>query len=536
MRDLETFYGPNAGYVQELYERYLQNPANVDPQTRAVFDPWSQDHEAPLVEETGRTDGHVPFQVSDVVAASALTHAIRERGHLGAHLDPLGTESLGDPALLPETHGITNEDLALLPPTIVGGHAAEGAYDALEAINNLRAMYSGTISYEFDQVKSTVERYWLRDAVGLHLYQEPQSPAASRKLLQRLTQVEVFERYLHQAFPGQKRFSLEGTDALVPMLDELIEGAIESETREVIIGMAHRGRLNVLAHVLGKPYKDILSEFSHSRHEEGVPLTDTFGFGWTGDVKYHLGFEHILGEDASVGLKVILATNPSHMEFVNPVIEGMARASQEMRKAPGEPMLDVDVALPVLIHGDAAFPGEGVVAETLNLWRLPGYWVGGTIHIIINNQLGFTTGPEEARIITQEEADKMVKDAFAVLEEARREADSGLHLADDESNGYEENGKQDEQERPPAVSAEQLARFNTELLTWPEGFTPNTKLARLLQRRATTLSPEGGIDWGQAEELAFASILTDGTPIRLTGQDVERGTFSHRHAVLHDQH
>jgi len=628
MRDLETFYGPNAGYVQELYERYLQNPANVDPQTRAVFDSWSQDHEAPLVEETGRTDGHVPFQVSDVVAASALTHAIRERGHLGAHLDPLGTESLGDPALLPETHGITNEDLALLPPTIVGGHAAEGAYDALEAINNLRAMYSGTISYEFDQVKSPVERYWLRDAVGLHLYQEPQSPAASRKLLQRLTQVEVFERYLHQAFPGQKRFSLEGTDALVPMLDELIEGAIESETREVIIGMAHRGRLNVLAHVLGKPYKDILSEFSHSRHEEGVPLTDTFGFGWTGDVKYHLGFEHILGEDASVGLKVILAPNPSHLEFVNPVIEGMARASQEMRKAPGEPMLDVDVALPVLIHGDAAFPGEGVVAETLNLWRLPGYWVGGTIHIIINNQLGFTTGPEEARsthfasdlakgfgipiihvnaddpdacltairlayafrdqfhkdilidlvgyrrwghnegdepaftqphmyetirshptvrelyarhleeagIITQEEADKMVKDAFAVLEEARREADSGLHLTDDESNGYEGNGKNEDQERPPAVSAEQLARFNTELLTWPEGLTPNAKLARLLQRRATTLGPEGGIDWGQAEALAFASILTDGTPIRLTGQDVERGTFSHRHAVLHDQH
>jgi len=438
----------------------------------------------------------------------------------------------------------------------------------------------------------------------------------------------VFERYLHQAFPGQKRFSLEGTDALVPMLDELIEGAIESETREVIIGMAHRGRLNVLAHVLGKPYKDILSEFSHSRHEEGVPLTDTFGFGWTGDVKYHLGFEHILGEDASVGLKVILAPNPSHLEFVNPVIEGMARASQEMRKVPGEPLLDVDVALPVLIHGDAAFPGEGVVAETLNLWRLPGYWVGGTIHIIINNQLGFTTGPEEARsthfasdlakgfgipiihvnaddpdacltairlayafrdqfhkdilidlvgyrrwghnegdepaftqphmyetirshptvrelyarrleeagIITQEEADKMVKDAFAVLEEARREADSGLHLADDESNGYEGNGKQEEQERPPAVSAEQLARFNTELLTWPEGFTPNAKLARLLQRRATTLGPEGGIDWGQAEALAFASILTDGTPIRLTGQDVERGTFSHRHAVLHDQH
>src|SRR5216683_2093067 len=144
MRDLETFYGPNAGYVQELYERYLQNPANVDPQTRAVFDSWSQDHEASLVEETGEMDGHVPFQVSDVVAASALAHSIRERGHLGAHLDPLGTQPLGDPALLAETHGITNEALALLPPTVVGGHAAEGAGNALEAVNNLRGMYSGT--------------------------------------------------------------------------------------------------------------------------------------------------------------------------------------------------------------------------------------------------------------------------------------------------------------------------------------------------------------------------------------------------------
>src|SRR5713226_4431512 len=626
MRDLETFYGPNAGYVQELYERYLQNPANVDPQTRAVFDSWSQDHEAPLVEETGRTDGYVPFQVSDVVAASALTHAVRERGHLGAHLDPLGTEPLGDPALLPETHGITNEDLALLPPSIVGGHAAEGAHDALEAINNLRAMYSGTISYEFDQVKSPVERYWLRDAVGLHLYQEPQSPAASRKLLQRLTQVEVFERYLHQAFPGQKRFSLEGTDVLVPMLDEIIHGAVESGSNEVIIGMAHRGRLNVLAHVFEKPYAAILAEFAHQKHEEGVPLTDTFGFGYTGDVKYHLGAEHLLGEGAAINLKVILSPNPSHLEFVNPVIEGMARASQEISNTHGVSEQEVDCAVPVLIHGDAAFPGEGIVAETLNLWRLRGYWVGGTIHIIVNNQLGFTTEPEDSRsthfasdlakgfeipiihvnaddpdaaltavrlayayrdechkdilidlvgyrrwghnegdepaftqpqmyeiirkhptvrqlyaqhldregIISPEEADAMVKDAFAVLEQAKREADNGLPAVEqDESNGL--NGHYEESDAPPAVTAEELTAYNNELLTWPEGFSPNSKLARLLQRRATTLGPEGGIDWGQAESLAFSSILADGTPIRLTGQDTERGTFSHRHAVLHDE-
>src|SRR6266705_3932698 len=561
MNDLQTFYGPNAGYVLELYERYQRDPSSVDPATRAVFDGWSPE---PLTRKQVTTSEEETFQVSHIMAASSLAHAIRERGHLGAHLDPLGSAPLGDPALLKETHGISDEDLAQLPPGVIGGHAAEGVNNALEAITALSAMYSGTISYEFDQVKSPVERRWLRDAVGLNLYRVTPSPGVSRKLLRRLTQVEAFERYLHQTYPGQKRFSLEGTDVLVPMLDEIISGAVESGTGKVIIGMAHRGRLNVLAHVLEKPYQAILAEFGHPKREEGVPLTDSFGFGWTGDVKYHLGAEHILGEGHSIELKIILSPNPSHLEFVNPVVEGMTRALQETRNKPGDPEQDVDRALPVLIHGDAAFPGDGVVAETLNLWRLPGYWVGGTIHIIINNQLGFTTGPEEARsthfasdlakgfgipiihvnaddpdacliairltyafrdqfhkdilidlvgyrrwghnegdepaftqphmyetirshptvrelyarrleeagIITQEEADKMAKDAFAELEEARREADSGLHLADDESNGYEGNGEQGEQERPPAVSADQLARFNTELLTWPEGFTP----------------------------------------------------------------
>ncbi|GAC1382935.1 MAG: 2-oxoglutarate dehydrogenase E1 component [Ktedonobacteraceae bacterium] len=629
MRDLETFYGPNAGYVLDLYERYQQNPASVDAVSRAIFDRWSQDEQVSTPEAEEKTNGNVPFKVSDVVAASSLAFGIRRRGHLGAHLDPLGTEPLGDPALLPETYGITDEALSLLPPEVVGGHAVESTSNALEAINRLRAMYSGTISYEFDQVKSPIERSWLRDAVGLHLYQESEGgPTASRKLLRRLTQVEVFERYLHQTFPGQKRFSLEGTDALVPMLDELIGGAIESGTHEVIIGMAHRGRLNVLAHVLGKEYRAILAEFSHAKHEEGVPLTDSFGFGWTGDVKYHLGAEHIFGEGASVGLKVVLAPNPSHLEFVNPVIEGMARASQEAYNVPGKTLQDVDTTLPVLIHGDAAFPGEGVVAETLNLWHLHGYWVGGTVHIIVNNQLGFTTQPEDSRsthfasdlakgfeipiihvnaddpdacltairmahayrdqfrkdvlvdlvgyrrwghnegdepsftqpamydivrshptvrelyarhleqlgIVTTEEADAMVKEAFAVLEQAKREADSGLYTEDEKGNGLNGNEHTDDIGKAPAVAAEQLTKFNTEMLTWPQGFTPNAKLARLLQRRATTLGDEGGIDWGQAEALAFASILAEGTAIRLTGQDVERGTFSHRHAVLHDVH
>ncbi len=634
MNDLDTFYGPNAGYVLDLYERYKQNPAAVDDATRAIFATWSP--ELPIEHvSNGRGNGSTAvstarpaeaaaMDVRRIVAASAFAHALRERGHLGAHLDPLGSEPLGDPALLPETHGLRESDLALLPPTIVGGHAAEGASNALEAINALRAMYSGTISYEFDQVKRSEERLWLRDAVGLQLYMQTPGAADARKLLKRLTQVEAFERYLHQTFVGQKRFSIEGTDMLVPMLDEIISGAMDSETREVIVGMAHRGRLNVLTHVLGKPYAAILSEFAHAKHEEGSPLTENFGLGWTGDVKYHLGAEYLLGAGADVALKVVLAPNPSHLEFVNPVIEGMARAAQEITSVAGTPLQDVDHTLPILIHGDSAFPGEGVVAETLNLWHLRAYWVGGTIHIIANNQLGFTTDPEDGRsthfasdlakgfeipiihvnaddplacltavrmafayrdtfhkdilidlvgyrrwghnegdeptftqpqmyevirshptvrelyarqleqqgLITREDAEQMMRDALAVLEQAKHEADNHPQFPELEVSSTP-GGSYDSEEMPSPVGAEQLIAWNQELLTWPKGFTIQPKLARTLQRRASALGPEGGIDWGQAESLAFASLLTTGTPIRLVGQDSERGTFSHRHAVLH---
>jgi 2-oxoglutarate dehydrogenase E1 component len=643
---LATFYGPNAGYVFDLYEQYKQDPASVDATTRAIFATWSPEeqtwppssssqngHAQPEATETRGQNASAPTErsiqerITRVVAASALAHAIRERGHLGAHLDPLGSEPPGDAALLPEAYGLSEADLAQLPPEVIGGHAAEGVLNALEAINALRAMYSGSISYEFDQVKSADERRWLRDAVGLNLYHTVPTAREVRTLLKRLTQVEVFERYLQQILPGQKRFSIEGLDILVPMLDEIIGGAFESETKEIIIGMAHRGRLNVLTHVLGKHYGAILAEFAHARHEEGTPLTDTFGFGWTGDVKYHLGAENVLHENAEA-MKVVLAPNPSHLEFVNPVIQGMARASQEIRATSGSPIQDVDNTLPIIIHGDAAFPGEGVVAETMNLWHLRGYWVGGTIHIIANNQIGFTTLPEDSRsthfasdvakgfgipiihvnadnprscltavriahayrdqfhkdvlidlvgyrrwghnegdepgftqprmydairshptvrelytqhaieegTIVQEEADTLVKDAFAILEKAKHEADEGLYDVEVNilaSNEYE--GDSFLEANPAPLSAELLQKFNAKLLDWPQDFPLNPKLARMLQRRASTLGPEGGIDWGQAEALAFASILATGTPIRLTGQDTERGTFSHRHAALHSQ-
>jgi 2-oxoglutarate dehydrogenase E1 component len=633
MNNLQTFYGPNAGYVLELYEQYLNDATSVDAVTRAAFERWSP-HEEIEIGETEHpvpsyaTVSAMPFQVAHVVAASALAHAIRERGHLGAHLDPLGSEPLGDPALVPETHGISEAELVQLPPEVVGGHASDGARNALEAIDTLRAMYSGTISYELDQVKSPVERGWLRDAVGLSLYHKSQSVAERRKLLDCLTQVESFEKFLQQTFPGQTRFSVEGTDMLIPMLNEIVSGAAESGSEEVIIGMAHRGRLNVLAHVLEKPYGAILSEFMHLKRNAGDTFNESFRFGWIGDVKYHLGAEYVLNARTDVHLKISLAPNPSHLEFVNAVVEGMTRAAQETRDQAGFPHRDQERARAVVIHGDAAFSGEGIVAETMNLWNLRGYSAGGTLHIIVNNQLGYTTEPQDSRsthfssdlakgfeipiihvnaddpdaaltavrlafayqdefhkdilidlvgyrrwghnegdepgftqpvmyefihahptvreiyarqleregVVSAEEATQMLTNAQAALERAKREAEEGLYrITQDEAEEQDEELIEATQIAPPTVSAEQLRALNAELLTWPHNFEPNPKLVRLLQRRASTLGAEGGIDWGQAEALAFASILATGTPIRLSGQDSERGTFSHRHAVIHDQ-
>lgn len=624
MNYLQTFYGPNAGYVFDLYERYRQDPQAVDPLTRAVFAQWSPEYEqGASAIDGGRTAGPAEPPVAQIVAAVALAHAMRERGHLGAHLDPLGSEPLGDPALLPETYGIDEAALAQLPPSVIGGHAAEHAETALQAIHALRAMYAGTISYEFDQVKSPVERRWLRDAVGLRLYWQEQESETKREVLRRLSRVETFERFLHSAFPGQTRFSLEGSDVLIPMLDEIIREAAESGAAEVMIGMAHRGRLNVLAHILEKPYTHIISEFLHSRPQQGEGTTESFRAGWIGDVTYHLGAEYVLDERPEISLKVTLAPNPSHLEFVNAVVEGMTRAAQEERVQAGPPIGDPARARAVIIHGEAAFSGEGIVAETMNLWNLRGYRTGGTLHIIVNNQLGYTTDPADSRsthfasdlakgfeipiihvnaddpdaaltaarlafayqdefhkdvlidlvgyrrrghnegdepgftqpvlyttiqahptvrelyarqllqegIITAEEADALVRKVMDELEQAKRAA-AQERLAEN-ARDIREQGESES--APPAVAAERLRAFNQELLTWPQGFEPNSRLARQLQRRGQTLETPGGIDWGQAEALAFASILADGIPIRLGGQDSERGTFSHRHAVLHDQ-
>ena len=391
-----TFHGPNAGYVVELFERYQQDPSAVDPDTRAFFAAW-QPGELSMPEAAPPAQPQpAAVDVLKVVGAARLARLVREYGHRAAQLDPLGSPPPGEPELELATHGLDEQDLASLPASVVGPPLSEGAANCLEAIERLRAAYSGTIGYEEDHITAPAERDWMRDAAESGSFLEGFDAERKRELLERLTEVETFERFLQQAFVGQKRFSIEGCDMVVPMLDTIIRNAASGGTREVVLGMAHRGRLNILAHVLGKPYAAILAEF-HSGTEHDSAPSEHDALGWTGDVKYHLGARRAYKQHGIEQMPLTLAPNPSHLEFVNPVVMGRARAAQEQRDRRGTPGQDPRASLAIVLHGDAAFPGQGVVAETLNLSRLAGYAIGGTVHIIVNNQIGFTTEPHETR-------------------------------------------------------------------------------------------------------------------------------------------
>ncbi len=647
----EALYGPNVGYAIELYERYLADPSSVDDETRAIFERLGRDEEAAIASLTrpasaapvngngasARTSStgvksvkvtpvaELPASLLDVnkiVLAARIARGIREYGHLAANIDPLGAPRPGDPMLEPETHGITDEDLRQLPPTIVWPAAGPEEGTCLDAIKELRAIYCGSVGYEFDHVQDFTERTWLHESVESGVYRKPLQPEQKRDLLKRLSEVEGFETFLHSTFQGQKRFSLEGNDMLVPMLDEIIRNSAEGDIREVLIGMAHRGRLNVLTHLLGKPYEAIFSEFhSTPTGDDGSEtISAEADGGWTGDVKYHYGAQRTIPGRAG-DLKITLADNPSHLEVVDPVVAGFARAAQDNRSEPGAPRQDTHESLPVTIHGDAAFPGEGVVAETLNLSRLPGYQTGGTLRIIVNNQIGFTTQAADSRStlyasdlakgfeipIVHVNADdpeaclSVVCFAVAYRERFRKdflidlvgyrrwghnEADEpaftqpllydqirahpstralyaerleqeGAITADEAQSFVDESRKKlqaarqgtstdglagadpgDREVAPPTaedrLSVEELHELNDALLARPENFTVHRNLERILSRRKEALDRPGGIDWALAETLAFATILSRGTPIRLAGQDTARGTFSQRHLVLYD--
>lgn len=603
-----TFPGPNAAYVLELYEKYRLDPESVDPATRAYFSRW-----APPV------DGAVPVvAITRLAGAVQLAAAIRTYGHLAARLDPLGSAPPGHPALSPEFHGLTETDLREMPASVVGGPVARDAASALEAIRRLFEIYTGSVGYEFDQIEDPDERAWLREAVESGRYQPELGPAEAAALLERLTQVEVFEQFLHRAFPGRTRFSVEGVDMLVPMLDRLISLASADEVRQVFIAMTHRGRLNVMAHILGRPYAEILAYFREAPREPSLDGRD--GIPIYGDVYYHLGGRRAL-EDGR--LVITMPANPSHLEAIYPVVEGMARAAAADASRPGAPRLDPGLVLPIVVHGDAAFAGQGVVSETLNLYRLPGYTVGGTVHIIANNQIGYTTDPSLGRStryasdlakgfgipVVHVNADDpsaclaAVGLAFAYRQRFGKDFVIDLigyrrygHNEGDEPSYtqplmYETIGRHptvrqlwadrlikagvvgadvperlrekylaewrrlfeapaetirpaDQPKVPPprprpvetAVPLEVLRAVYDAWLTFPPGFALNPRLERALRRRRSALDnpEERAIDFATAEGIAFATILADGIPVRLAGQDSGRGTFSQRHAILYD--
>src|SRR5207244_2801423 len=326
-----------------------------------------------------------------VQAATALLKAFRTHGHLAARLDPLGSEPEGDPALDPEPLGLTTELMAQIPAKILRIHVP-GATLA-DALPHLRETYCGTIAYEIEHIGSHRQRVWLRDKIESGVFRKPLTNDEAKALLKRLIEVDAFERFMHKAYLGQKPFSIEGLDMTVPMLDEMIQLAAAHGAREVVVGMAHRGRLNVLAHNLGRPYETIFAEFEGASTLEAVT---TIPQGGTGDVKYHHGAQGSYQLPNGEAILVNLESNPSHLEFVDPVVVGAARAAQTTRQGP-HARQDTSAAMPIVLHGDAAFPGQGVVAETLNLQVLDGYKVGGTIHLIQNNQVGFTTDPDDAR-------------------------------------------------------------------------------------------------------------------------------------------
>lgn len=659
--DEPLFDSSNAAYAQAMFEQYARNPESVPEAWRKLFADGGKRVSAEGLFVPDQFNGYrggaesaapgahaapaaqtpparlAPAEVlpglesaaqshSDaaenlrralpmISRAAALIQAFRDHGHQLARIDPLGSEPVGHPQLNPAFHGTTMEELALIPSALLLDDDQERS--VAEALDELKAIYADTMGYEFEHVDDHHKVDWLWEHVETGAHRPEMSAEQKQALLQRLSEVEGLEQFLGRAYLGQKRFSVEGNDTLVPMLDLTLEEAARAGGREAVIGMAHRGRLNVLTHVVGVSYGELLAEFEGPSFKGGQ-----LDVGGTGDVKYHHGAKGVRSFAGVGDIGVTLMPNPSHLEFVNPVVTGFARARQ-FGDSTKHSQPDPYAVLPIVIHGDAAFSGEGVVAETLNMARLHGFDVGGTIHIIANNQVGFTTNPQDSRstfyasdlakgygipvvhvnaddaeaclaavrlamAYRNEFKDDFVIDLVGYRRHGHNEGDEpgytqpllyktiGQHptvravfadklraeavVTDTAVQGMQdtvaatlreaqdsvrehtlvgEHELDPDYEKPvvpesTGVSLDALTTINDALVTLPDGFTPHPKLWRQLERRAHDFGPEKPLDWGHAESLAFGSLLLDGIPIRLTGQDAQRGTFSHRHLILHD--
>lgn len=633
------FFGGNAAYLDELYEQYLQDPEALPEAWREYFrgfesaTPGGRDvPHRPVIEELARRARRprvaAPAATGELSAAAAdkqaavmrLIEAYRGRGHLTAKLDPLGLQK-GNPhkpdaaeELDPAWYGLTEADMDTVFSTmgLIGLERAP----LRDILAMLREVYCGSIGFEFMHVTNTPERRWLKDYAEGARARVSLDAEEKRRLLEQLSAAEGLEKYLHSRYVGQKRFSLEGGESLIPMLHELIQQGGRRGLEEIVVGMAHRGRLNVLVNVLGKSPKELFSEF------EGIydpKVTDR-----SGDVKYHLGFSSDIKTPGG-NVHLALAFNPSHLEIVNPVVEGSVRARQDRRgDRKGERVM------PILIHGDAAFAGQGVVMETLQLSQARGFYTGGTVHIICNNQVGFTiSNPLDARstpycsdvakmleapvlhvnaddveavifatrmaleyrmrfhkdividlvcyrrhghneadepaatqpqmyqkirqhpttralyaerleqegLIGQEAAERMLEDYRTGLDEGRTVAPAIAGMSGNEYtvdwSRYARGSLDDEVDT--GVPLERLKELGSRITELPEGFALHSRVKRVMDERRKMLAGESPLDWGAAETLAYATLVTDRFNVRLTGQDSGRGTFFHRHAVLHNQ-
>ncbi len=600
----------NADFIDAQYKQWKADPNAVSPDWRFFFEGFElaggQYREAVTV-----CDEDQALQQSSV---QALIFRYRNIGHLLACLDPLTTCPTDHPLLNLAAFNLTVKDL----DTMFYAHnfSKSNRASLRDIINILKQTYCRSIGVEFMHLQDPDERRWLQDRMEPVQNRPDLNPEDKHRILEKLYQSALFEQFLHKKYLGQTRFSLEGAEAIIPMLDLLISSAGRQGCREIILGMAHRGRLNVQTNILNKPYEEIFSEFENCHDPDNI-------FG-SGDVKYHNGYLADIKTYEGRSLRIFLVNNPSHLESVNPVVQGFARARQDILKDNNK-----NIVLPLLIHGDAAFAGQGVVTETLNMSQLTGYKTGGTIHFVINNQIGYTTLPENARstryatdvakmlmvpifhvhgedpeaavhvvrlaeeyrkaynkdvvidvicyrryghnegdepYFTQplmyerirgrpsihkvysqkliEEGHVQKQDLDAIQEKINTNLQKSFQAVKEsvcvfpESRFYENwknfHGRYSHDALKTGVSEEKLVSFARKLNTVPDAFSLNPKLKRLLKKRLDCVEKGQNIGWSNAEALCFASLLDEGIPIRLSGQDSGRGTFSQRHSVLFD--
>jgi len=659
-------FGVNQGLVEELYLRYCSNPHSVDEVWRKFFDELPPE-EAPHLTSAGhvvappppplpgagksgngrRTNGngidaaslpataeHFVVPGSDraprqsfppsieMLAAtelqgrvSALVNAFRVRGHLFARLDPLGLSIMPPDELSLERFGLEDVDPETMFST--GDLAGPSVLPFREILRRLQETYCRCIGVEFTFLDDRDARKWLQERMEASCNRLDLSLEEQIRILTKLTDAEIFEQFLHTNFVGAKRFSGEGAESAIPLLDLLIEHSADLGVEEIAIGMAHRGRLNVLANIMDQNVREIFAEFQDDHPEVHVGR---------GDVKYHMGYSTDRTTASGKSIHVTLAFNPSHLEWVNPVVEGRVRAKQDRKADTARARV-----LPLLLHGDAAFVAQGIVAETLNLSELEGYRTGGTIHVVVNNQIGFTTSPSDARScryctditrmlrcpvfhvngedpeavaqvallateyrqrfhkdvvidlycyrkyghneadeprftqplmyeavdrkrtvrevyvsrlvetgkLTADQAEVISTNRRAALEDALTETRKRRPVPQHRSMGgvwqpFKGGADRDVPDTATAVPGDSLLALSTQLQTLPKGFSPNKKLQKVLDHRHEAVTSNQPFDWGTGELLAFASLVSGGARIRLTGQDVRRGTFTHRHAVIFD--